>query len=271
MHDVHATLASADEMAADGPLGRFDTQVLSLIVAHRTPALAATARAVTILGEPAACLSAVAAAAAWRLSHDSASGSDCPMLGRVASALAAGVGGRAVLCRALHRPRPPATIWRVVPEGASFPSKHTTYAGLGAGLVAFLAVPGGSARVRTAALAAATVVGASRLVLGVHWPSDVVAAGALVSGLLEWVVHPPSRHRSIPEPTRRHRHCTSMRTKSGTVSDGGASRGPSSRCWGAGPRLAGGGQRSSPTTSHFSTRPGYVPEVTATSSDGEMT
>lgn len=194
MHDVHARPASAAGMAADGPFGRFDTRVLSLIVGHRTPALAATARAATILGEPAAAMSAVAAAAGWRLSHDSASGSDWPVLSRVAVALTVGVGGRAVLCRAIRRPRPPATVWRVVPEGASFPSKHTTYAGLCAGFVVFLAVPGRSARVHTVALGAATVVGGSRLVLGVHWPSDVLAAAALVSALLEWVVRPLSRH-----------------------------------------------------------------------------
>lgn len=199
VHDVHAAPASAEEMAADGPLGRFDTQVLSLIVAHRRPALARAARAVTILGEPAVALSAVAAAAAWRGIHDRGSGSDRAVLGRVTVALAAGVGGRAVLCRAIRRVRPPATIWRAVPEGASFPSKHTTYAGLCGGLVVFLAAPGSSAHVRTAALGAATVVGASRLVLGVHWPSDVMVAGALVSGLLSWVVHTPSRYRQNRE------------------------------------------------------------------------
>ena len=192
MHDVHTAQARADEMAPDGPLGRFDTQVLRLIVAHRPPALAQAARAVTMLGEPTVALGAVAAAAAWRLIQDCASGSDPRALGRVAVALVVGVGGRSGLCRALRRSRPPAAIWLAVPEGASFPSKHTTYAGLCAGLVVVLAAPGSSAHARTAALGAATVVGASRLVLGVHWPSDVVAAGALVNELLGWVVRPVS-------------------------------------------------------------------------------
>ncbi|MCP5315578.1 MAG: phosphatase PAP2 family protein [Chromatiaceae bacterium] len=83
-------------------------------------------------------------------------------------------------------PRPPAVlppdeirvVGRVLKHG-SFPSGHTLSAFLFAGvLFAF----GNRWRARLPLLAAATLVGISRVALGVHWPQDIIA-GAF-SGLL---------------------------------------------------------------------------------------
>jgi undecaprenyl-diphosphatase len=87
--------------------------------------------------------------------------------------------------RLVDRGRPPAPLRLVIEGDPSFPSGHATdstavYLTLGLVLAVFvfrrplirMAVLAGSAAV-------AAAIGASRLVLGVHWPSDVLAGWAL--------------------------------------------------------------------------------------------
>ncbi|QHC32721.1 phosphatase PAP2 family protein [Streptomyces sp. HF10] len=72
---------------------------------------------------------------------------------------------RTAMCRAVGRRRPP-QAGRFAPfHGASYPSRHTATALLATGLVK------GS---RTAAYGVGCAVGLSRLVLRVHWPTDVL-------------------------------------------------------------------------------------------------
>jgi len=94
-----------------------------------------------------------------------------------------------ILKDAFARPRPPtAGMLVAMPSGLSFPSGHAMATLLFYGLLAVVAVLGpGPVRRKAAAvagaLACAVLVGASRVYLGVHFASDVVAGWA-VAGLL---------------------------------------------------------------------------------------
>ncbi|HJU46823.1 MAG TPA: phosphatase PAP2 family protein, partial [Gaiellaceae bacterium] len=83
------------------------------------------------------------------------------------------------------RPRPTFDPAIALPSSTSFPSGHAVGAVAVLCLAALLLAPGGR-RTRLLALAAvlALGVGASRVVLGVHWTSDVVAGWAFG---LAWV------------------------------------------------------------------------------------
>jgi membrane-associated phospholipid phosphatase len=158
-------------------LYRADRAVISHLPKWRTPPAVSFARTVSATAEPAiagAVLVAGALIAARR--HDWRA---CGL----ALAVPGGMVARRMASDLISRPRPPESRWLVEPEGYSLPSRHTTLAVLTAGTVAACA---GAASVprRAIPLLAGAGVGASRVYLGVHWPSDVLAGWLFAEGWL---------------------------------------------------------------------------------------
>jgi len=81
---------------------------------------------------------------------------------------------------AVHRARPALDPHPVLTHSLSFPSAHAANSMIVfPALVLFLVAPGKRAVPMTIAILFSLIVGASRPLLGVHWPSDVVAGWAL--------------------------------------------------------------------------------------------
>ena len=161
--------------AVDGPWHRW-------LVAHRTPVWTDVMTAVSFVGQT-AVLGAVAVLAAGWLA----------LRGRRADAalVVAATGGAALLVPLLKhlvaRARPPVADRLIAESSWSYPSGHTLGATAVLGVLAVVVtarLARRAYRVLVAAVAATAVVaiGLSRVYLGVHWPSDVLA-GWLVGGL----------------------------------------------------------------------------------------
>jgi len=169
-----------------GAVDRFDRHVTAWAVAHRTPALDRVFRAVTSLGSWVAVVVAGVVVAVPVLRRR------LPAEVLVAFAVAwAGEYGAVNLGKFLvGRARPPRELWLVTAHGASFPSGHAANAALVGGALVALAVRlGARTPVRRTAVVLACLgtaaVAWSRVQLGVHWTSDVVA-GVLVT--VAWLV-----------------------------------------------------------------------------------
>lgn len=175
----------AQRAAGTGVLAAYDTQLSALLRAFRTPDLTRLLWVFTVMGDPRVAYALVAIAVALLL-----------LWGRRLDALfvALSVSGGSLLGAiakpVFHRARPDAAF-ALIREPASFslPSGHALYALLLWGAIAFLLVRGAkTAYRRLAALAVcaamAVLTGLSRVYLGVHWPSDVLASWALA---LAWL------------------------------------------------------------------------------------
>lgn len=109
---------------------------------------------------------------------------------RSAIALAAIVlGGRIAveaLKLAIDRPRPDFTSFPVEISSLSFPSGHSANSMITFLALALIVAPAKTRAVAiAAAVAASTLIGATRPLLGVHWPSDVIGGWAFG---VAWVV-----------------------------------------------------------------------------------
>ena len=179
---VLALAAAGGLVAAFTGVGpaRVDAQLLDESVEARSSGLTALAVAVSEIGSTVAMAALAVAVAIW-----------CWYVGRradAALAIAAMAGGVALfngLKNLLNRPRPPVDDRLVGVANESLPSGHATMSIIVVGTIVVLAWAGRgtAARVAMVAVAAAWViaVGLTRVYLGVHWFSDVLA-GWLVGG-----------------------------------------------------------------------------------------
>lgn len=165
-------------------LALLDPRIHTWVLAHRTGLLTAFFRVVTWLGATAVTipvLALVGAAVARRRR------SWAPVLDIVA-VYGTAVVARAVVGQLVHRTRPPAADWLAPAGGWAYPSGHTTQAVAAWGILALLLAVHASPRRRVllmvTAASVALLVGASRIYLGVHWPTDVLGGATMSAAVL---------------------------------------------------------------------------------------
>lgn len=178
-----ATWAFAElaEQVMEGDTQRFDEAVLRRLDAIDAPWLDTALLEITALGNGTVvlALATVAATFLWLTRHRYSAG-------LLVAATLGGIVLNNLLKAYFDRPRPQVVSWGTHVATSSFPSGHATSAIVVYATVAYLiATLQRRAWVRAATLAVAALVvlliAASRLFLGVHYPSDVVAG--LVIGL----------------------------------------------------------------------------------------
>ncbi len=169
----------AQDVVAHEEAALWDPGVTRFAVAHRTDGLTAAMRGVTWLGSNAVLIPLVVVVGAFLAfrARD----------GRAALALVLALAGAIVLYDTwkvvIARPRPPVAIHLMTVAGASFPSGHATASAAVYATLAAIVTRRMTRRPSTVAWAAGVVVvlavGASRVYLGVHWLTDVLAGWSL--------------------------------------------------------------------------------------------
>jgi len=168
------------ELVQDGATQRFDNAVMLFVRDHRIPWLERAMIELTALGNW-TVVGMVGAVAALFLTLTRHKHSATLLV----VSTAGGVIINGALKAAFARPRPEVFEWQTLATSSSFPSGHATAAALVYGTVAYLAARLHKrrwARLLTmlGALIFILLVCASRVYLGVHYPSDVL--GGVISG-----------------------------------------------------------------------------------------
>jgi undecaprenyl-diphosphatase len=161
---------------------RVDSALSNALYAAPDSPLRDLMSAVSVLGLPAVAILLSALVAAWARArvHDWVLGAFCP------AAVIASVCAESVLKLLVRRARPTTAVLAHV-HGHSFPSGHAAAATALACSAALLVVATQAPRRRVAVLALVTyaaTVCVSRIVLGVHYLTDVVAGAALAVAIV---------------------------------------------------------------------------------------
>jgi undecaprenyl-diphosphatase len=184
-----------------------DRPIVAWLAAHREPVLTTVMRILSIVGSPVSAAMVaviVCAAVAWR------NRSWLPVT-TVAIGLAGFALAATVVKLEVARPRPPLPYAVMAVDGYSFPSGHalgiTTMTLISAWAIAHWLIQSWNGRIAvwTNAIVIICGVGLSRVYLGVHYPSDVIAgwllgaiwAGALVTCAGLWGQVRPGRAAAV--------------------------------------------------------------------------
>jgi undecaprenyl-diphosphatase len=174
---------------------RFDAAVRDTVHSWASPRLTYAMRGITELGSPTVLL-AITGFLIWRLTREGRR--------RVAVLLVVAGCGAEILDQLLkllfHRPRPDAFFGYPQPASFSFPSGHAISAACFYGVMAALIAARIESRLIKAAVwivaaLLAGLIGLSRIYLGVHYPSDVVAGYAAA---VVWVAALRESYRRWP-------------------------------------------------------------------------
>jgi undecaprenyl-diphosphatase len=174
-------LGISQDVLGHEELALLDPRIHQWVLAHRTPGLDVFFEIVTWLGATAVTvpvLTVVGIVLARRRR------SWAPVLD-IAVVYGTAVFLHAVVGQVVHRSRPPATDWLVSAHGWAYPSGHTTQAVAAWGILAVLvASPRNRFLAGAAAAVIAILVAASRVYVGVHWTTDVLAGAAMATAIL---------------------------------------------------------------------------------------
>lgn len=170
----------------DGQTRAVDEAALRWLAAARTPWLDVVALQVTALGNSATLVvvALVAGAVLWSARRRVS-------VALLLLSLATGAGMNTILKQVFHRPRPQVVPHTVEVMSASFPSGHAMVSAVTYGTVAYLVGRMGRGSFRWVTWSGAALlillIGLSRMYVGVHYPSDVLAGwlgGAAWTALL---------------------------------------------------------------------------------------
>ncbi|MET7287964.1 phosphatase PAP2 family protein [Streptomyces sp. NPDC005573] len=195
-----AGLAAAVLLGHGGPI-LTDRALHAWASDHRPPVLVAAARVLTSTGT--GVIPYVLVATAWLLAvRDRRRRVVAALLALVC--LATGQAARYGVMALAGRARPPHQDWLTQASGWSFPSGHTTTSALTAGLV-ILAIsvraPRGRLPLYVAVACWGAGVGLTRILLGVHWSTDVLGGWLFAAGWLGvWLCTAGGLLPAHPEP-----------------------------------------------------------------------
>jgi len=170
-----------DDVLDHNEIARFDVPIVAFIVENRIAWLTLAMKVVTQLGRT-ECVVVIMAAAGFYFHRQT--GRWRHMLLLQSAVLGAYVLDQAAKL-AFEQPRPPTAWMAVTATGYGFPSGHTAVSAMYIVLAHFIARLQRRWRAKVFVYAAgitiAFLIGASRIYLGVHWPTDVIGGWALAA------------------------------------------------------------------------------------------
>ena len=183
-----AFAALAQDVLGHDEMALVDPQFEAWVVAHRAAWLSSGMEVVTWLGSLAVIVPLLLVTVVLLVARRR----DWFRAVILVIAVAGAVGLYDLVKPVIDRPRPPASLWIGHFTGAAFPSGHATQAVAFYGMLAIVLSVGRSLRARSlvwiAAALVVLLVGASRIYLGAHWLTDVLAGYSLGAAWIALVV-----------------------------------------------------------------------------------